>query len=188
MKARGVLASILFIGWFGMAPTVTLGCCHHGNHCDDCDTYHGSFSDDCCQHEQGSGHCQWTASGAVGDLRTAEGRIAEIEYLPGATPDSGMVEVHLQIAGQSQLIRLAPVGLPEAERARFKGRRYADRQGIPCDGNGGRPLGSHRNPQGRKDLVLTRLARPASLVGCDSRLKGRSPLGRPPNFPGRSDT
>jgi hypothetical protein len=43
-------------------------------------------------------------------LLTTEGKIAEIDYLPGATPDSGMVEVHLQAAGQSQLIRLAPVG------------------------------------------------------------------------------
>jgi hypothetical protein len=46
----------------------------------------------------------------VADLQTAEGRITEVVYLPGAAPDSGMVEVRLQSAGQSQLIRLAPVG------------------------------------------------------------------------------
>jgi hypothetical protein len=43
-------------------------------------------------------------------MGTAEGKITEVVYLPGATPDSGMVEIRLQSAGQSQLIRLAPVG------------------------------------------------------------------------------
>ena len=44
-------------------------------------------------------------------MRTAEGKITEVVYLPGTTADSGMVEVRLQSAGQNQLIRLAPVGL-----------------------------------------------------------------------------
>jgi F420-0:gamma-glutamyl ligase len=43
-------------------------------------------------------------------LQTAPGTITEVEYLPGATPDSSMVEIHLQSAGQSRLVRLAPVG------------------------------------------------------------------------------
>ena len=137
MKAQGVLASILFIGWFGMAPTAAPGCCHRGYHCDDCDSYHASNSDDCCQHGQGNSHCHWTASGAVADLQTAEGKIAEIEYLPGATPDSGMVEVHLQTVGQSQLIRLAPVGylkqsglvLREGDTLTVKGFRVAGMEG-----------------------------------------------------------
>jgi len=110
MKARGVLASILFIGWFGLAPAIALGCCHHGYHCADCDTYRGSCPDDCCNHGQWSGHGRRTAAGANGDLQTAEGKITEIEYLPGATPDSGMVEIQLETAGHVQRIRLAPVG------------------------------------------------------------------------------
>jgi len=161
MKARGVLASILFIGWFGMAPTVALGCCHHGYHCDDCDTYHGSYSDDCCQHEQGGGHGHWTASsGAVADLQTAEGKIAEIEYLPGATPDSGMVEVHLQTAEQSQLIRLAPVGylkqsglvLREGDTLTVKGFRVAGMEGdllVATDIHKGEKTLSLRDSRGR---------------------------------------
>jgi hypothetical protein len=43
-------------------------------------------------------------------MRAAEGKITEIVYLPGATPDSSMVEVRLQSTGQSQLVHLAPVG------------------------------------------------------------------------------
>ena len=110
MKRRGILASILFIGWFGVAPTVAASCCHHGDHCDDGGDYHDSYSDDCCHHGQGSGHCHWMASDATARLQAVEGKIAEIEYLPGATPESGMVEIQLQTAGQSRLIRLAPVG------------------------------------------------------------------------------
>ena len=86
MQTRVVLASILFIGWFGLAPMVALGSCHHGYHGDDCDTYQGSYSDDCCHHRQAGGHCRWTASAVAADLQTAEGKIVDIEYLPGATP------------------------------------------------------------------------------------------------------
>ena len=137
MKAGVFLASILFIGCFGMAPAVGLDCCHHGDHCDDCDTHHGAYSADCCRRGQGSGHWHGTASGASAHLQTTEGKIAEIEYLPGATPDSGMVEVHLQSAGPFQLIRLAPVGylkqsglvLREGDTLTVKGFRVAGMEG-----------------------------------------------------------
>ena len=43
-------------------------------------------------------------------MSTIEGKVTEVVYLPGATPDSGMVEVRLQSAGQTKLIRLAPSG------------------------------------------------------------------------------
>ncbi len=160
MKTRGVLASILFIVWFGMAPTTALGCCHHGNHCDDCNTYDGSCSDDCCQHGQGSGHCHWTASGAVADLQTAEGKITEINYLPGATPDGGLVEVRLQTSEQSQLIRLAPVGylkqsglvLREGDTLTVRGFRVAGMEGnllVATEIHNGEKTLSLRDSRGR---------------------------------------
>jgi hypothetical protein len=57
--------------------------------------------------------------------------------LPGATPDSAMVEVRLQSAGQSELIRLAPVGflkqsgllLKEGDSITVKGFRVAGMEG-----------------------------------------------------------
>jgi len=97
MKTRGVLASILFIVWFGMAPTTALGCCHHGNHCDDCNTYDGSCSDDCCQHGQGSGHCHWTASGAVADLQNA--RVAAVVSNDGTTASAIFARTHMRRNG-----------------------------------------------------------------------------------------
>jgi len=108
MKTCGVLAIVLMICWFGVGPAAAHDCCHHGQH--------GAGSDD-CNHDgdhggaQGSRHCcDWTPAVGATDLRTAEGKIAEIIYLPGTTPASGTVEVRLQSAGQSQLVRLAPVG------------------------------------------------------------------------------
>lgn len=109
MKTRGVLAIILLTCWFGIVPAAAHDCCHHGQHYADCN--------DCnhdCDHvgTQGSRHCcAWTPSSGATDMRTVEGKITEVVYLPGATADSGMVEVRLQSAGQNQLIRLAPVGL-----------------------------------------------------------------------------
>jgi hypothetical protein len=36
MKTRGVLATVLFIGWFGVAPAAAHDCCHHDQHYADC--------------------------------------------------------------------------------------------------------------------------------------------------------
>jgi len=138
MKIRAVIVSFLFVGWFGLASPLALGCCHHGGHCDDCDTHHGSYSDDCCPHGQRSGHCHRTPSGTSTELQTAEGKITEIEYLAGATSDSGIVEIQLQTAGQSQMIGLAPVGylrqsglaLREGDTLSIKGFRVAGREGA----------------------------------------------------------
>ncbi len=43
-------------------------------------------------------------------LQTVEGKITEVVYLPGAAPESAMVEVRLQSGGQTTLIKLAPSG------------------------------------------------------------------------------
>ena len=154
MKVRGVLASILFIGWFGIAPTVALGCCHHGCHCDGCDTYHNSYSDDCCNRGQGSGHCHWTSSGVAADTQTAEGRVAEIEYLPGATPDSGMVEIHLQSAGHALLVRLAPVGYLKQSGLVIREGDMLTVKGFPVSGMDGDLLLATEIHRGEKTLPL----------------------------------
>jgi hypothetical protein len=107
MKMRSVLAIILFTCWFGAVPAFAHDCCHH--HCN-----YGNNNDcnhDCNHNVQGNRHCcPWAPTGGPTDLRTSERKITEVDYLPGATADSGMVEVRLQSAGQSELIRLAPVG------------------------------------------------------------------------------
>ena len=93
-------------------------------------------------------------------MRTAEGKITEVVYLPGATPDGGMVEVRLQSAGQSQLIRLAPVGflkqsgllLREGDTVIVKGFPVAGMEGdllIATELRKGEKTLSLRDPRGR---------------------------------------
>ena len=104
MKTRQFLAIILVACWFSVAPAFGHDCCHHGYHCGDNDS-------DCCPNGQRQDHCRkGAAPSGVADLQTVEGKISEVVYLPGATPGSSMVELRLQSAGQSQLVRLAPAG------------------------------------------------------------------------------
>ena len=70
-------------------------------------------------------------------MQNLEGKISEIVYLPGATPDTGVVEVRMQAAGQNKLIRLAPCGflnqsgldLKEGDEVSLKGFRVAGTDG-----------------------------------------------------------
>ena len=162
MKTRGVLAIILITCWFGVVPAAAHDCCHHDQHYADCN--------DCnhdCDHggAQGSRHCcDWTPSGGATDLRTAEGKITEVVYLPGATPDGGMVEVRLQSAGQIPTDPPCAGGIPETERSAFERGRHRNRERIPRCRDGGRPPGCDGTPQRRKDPVLTRPAWTTGLV------------------------
>ena len=44
------------------------------------------------------------------NLRPLEGKIVEVIYLPGMTPESGMVDVRVQTGSGVNLVRLAPSG------------------------------------------------------------------------------
>lgn len=146
MKMRGVIALILFIGWFGLLPAAAHDCCHHGNHCD---------NGDCCHHGQASGHCcDRASSNSVADLRTAEGKITEVVYLPGATPDASMVELHLQSAGQSQLVRLAPVGFLKQSGLLLREGDTVSVKGFPVAGMEGDLLVATELRKGEKALSL----------------------------------
>lgn len=104
------LPSFLIIAWFAVAPAAAYGCCHHNHHCGDCADC-DDCAHDCYQGAQGYGHCGALApSSGTADLQTAQGKLAEVDYLPGQAADSGIVEFRLQSAGQTQLIRLAPAG------------------------------------------------------------------------------
>jgi hypothetical protein len=151
MKTRGVLAIILITCWFGVVPAAAHDCCHHGNHCADCGEYNG----DCCQKGQGGSHCHgWAPSSGVVDLQTSEGKITEVVYLPGATPDSSMVEVHLQSAGQSQLVRLAPVGFLKQSGLLLREGDTITVKGFPVAGMEGDLLVATELHKGEKTLSL----------------------------------
>jgi hypothetical protein len=72
-------------------------CCHHGHDCGD-----GQY----CGHPCG----QTSTAASAASLQSLEGRIAEIIYLPGATPDAALVDLRLQTTTGIHLVRLAPAG------------------------------------------------------------------------------
>ena len=103
MKWTAIPGAIVMLCCFGAVPAAGHDCAHHGYHstCWDCD-HQGSPAN---RPSLGS-----VPSGTPANLQTLEGRIVEVVYLPGATADSGMVEIKVQSAGQATLVRLAPSG------------------------------------------------------------------------------
>jgi len=71
------------------------------------------------------------------NVETLDGKVAEVVYLPGSTPTSGMVEIRVQSASEANLIRLAPSGflkqsgllLREGDSVSVKGFRVAGMEG-----------------------------------------------------------
>jgi hypothetical protein len=72
-----------------------------------------------------------------GQWETLEGKIAEVIYLPGATPEAALVEVRLQHGKQTIVARLAPtdflkrseVALKEGDSLSLTGYRVAGFEG-----------------------------------------------------------
>ena len=93
------------VGFFGVAPLIGHDCDHHAHHYDDCGD---------CDHHYYSGpqarRQGWDSQGTTETLQTLQGKIVEVIYLPGSAADNGMVEIRVQSAGQTKLIRLAPSG------------------------------------------------------------------------------
>lgn len=87
-------------------------------------------------------------------MRTVEGRITEVVYLPGATPDSGLVEVNMQSAGQTQLIRLAPAGFLRQSGLLLREGDTVIVKGFPVAGMEGDLLVATELHKGDKTLSL----------------------------------
>ena len=134
MKKHGTFGIIAFICCLSAVPALGHDCGRHDHHCGDCcegyrDSCHGSQAD---RNSTGV-----APSSGVANLQNLDGKISEIDYLPGSTPDTGMVEVRMQSAGQSELISLAPCGflklsglhLKEGDTVTLKGFRVAGMQG-----------------------------------------------------------
>lgn len=134
MKSFGILVVIASFSWFGAVPAAGQGCCHHDHHDGDC------WDGDHCWHQGSTAGRPFRGSGpssSTANVQTVEGKIAEVVYLPGATADSGMVEIRLQSGGQTNLIRLAPSGflkqsglvLREGDTVNVKGFAVAGMEG-----------------------------------------------------------
>jgi hypothetical protein len=104
---------LLFIGIGALAYAVSsgsafaCGCCHHAcgygyYGCDHC----GSRVDS----QTGAQSKEDGPTAGIVKLKTLEGKIVKVIYLPGMTPESGMVDIRVQTSGTATLIRLAPSG------------------------------------------------------------------------------
>lgn len=126
MKRFGWIGTVSLFCWFGIQTAGAHDCDHHGHY----------YQDDCHGYDRVYDHSYSSPSGTA-DLRTLEGRIGEVVYLPGPTPDSGMVEIRVVSGNQTTLVRLAPSGflkqsgmtLREGESVTVKGFSVAGMEG-----------------------------------------------------------
>lgn len=95
---------------------------HHGNcgprtsFCDGC----SSREHDCYGCGAASTGNRWRDSASAANFETLEGKIAEIVYLAGATPESGLVELRLLSAGVRIPVRLGPSGFLKQQQLTLK--------------------------------------------------------------------
>ena len=109
MYRLGFLGALSVFCWLAAGSAAAHDCDHHGHH-------YYYYYDDCWgngpnyRQDNGRQYTNGPTPAAVMDQRTFEGRIAEVVYLPGATPETAMVEIRLQAGSQTTLVRLAPSG------------------------------------------------------------------------------
>jgi hypothetical protein len=132
MKPHVIFGTIVLIAGLSGVPAAAQ-CCHHGHHCgdyDDCDHH--------CYSTSSSGRSDsWVPFSKAAASEAAEGKIIEVIYLPGATEDSGMVEIRFETSGQTRVVRLAPSGflkqggllLREGDTVKVKGYPVAGMDG-----------------------------------------------------------
>jgi hypothetical protein len=114
MKSIGLLCALMAIGWSGAMPLSGHGCDHHQRHysevCRDCDH----------QVRRSAPYRDSLQSVRPLDVRTIEGTISEVIYLPRNGPENTMVEIRLQSAGESTIVRLGPTSFLRTGGMRLK--------------------------------------------------------------------
>lgn len=144
--SKGVGVTAILCG-LGCLPIAAQDCGHHQHHYDDgwnCDRHWRSNS-------------QGTAGGSTrydGNVQTVQGRIDEIVYLPGTTPDIGMVELQLTDSGQTTRIQLAPVGFLKRSGLILKEGDTVTVKGLPVSGFQGDLIVTTTLQKGDKSLAL----------------------------------
>ena len=107
MKLLGVFGLGLLCSWLGPVPVAAHDCDRHayqhsnGYNCD----HQGVYCNQRGTRPRGS-----QTPGNTVSTQTIEGKVTEVVYLPGATPETANVEVRLQSGAQTYLVRLAPAG------------------------------------------------------------------------------
>ena len=168
MRLRFVLGIVFLVARLSGVPAAAQCCHHHGHHCGDC-----ADCNDCDHHcystSQSSRSDNWAPSTKATVSETTEGKIAEVNCPPGATEDSGMVEIHVQTAGQAGVVRLGPLSflkqsglvLREGDTVKVKAYPVASMEGAvrhPGSGlsrygyRGGPRLNQDQSPRQRGEL------------------------------------
>lgn len=132
MNSRIIFATIFLIACLSGVPAAAQ-CCHHGHHCEDYD----GCDHHCYSSSPSSRSDSWVPTTKTAASEAREGKVVEVIYLPGATEDSGMVEIRLQTAGQARVVQLAPSGflkqggliLREGDTVKIKGYPVASMDG-----------------------------------------------------------
>jgi hypothetical protein len=151
MNVHRILGITALVSCLSVIPATGHDCCHRDHHCDD--YYDGNYY--CCHGSQTNRYSGPASSynGAT-DLQTIDGKIAEIIYLPGATPDSGTVEVRLQSGAQNELVRLAPAGFLKQSGMLLREGDTVALKGFPVAGMEGDLIVATEIHKGDKRLPL----------------------------------
>ncbi len=150
MKRFEYLGVIILFCWFGVESAFAHDSCHYGHHYDD-----GCWSSN---HNYRSSNDRQSlgvvSPNATADRRMVEGKITELVYLPGATPESGMVEVRLQSGAGIALVRLAPAGYLRQSGMLLREGETITVKGFPVAGLEGDLIVATEIHQGDKSLNL----------------------------------
>ncbi len=148
MKLAVLFSAGALLSGLGSGPALAHHCGHH-----DCD--YGR--DHSCDHSRGQVNAAPPSRGGPADwsvnLKSLEGKIVEIIYLPGATPETGMVELRVRTAVGANLVRLAPAGFLKQSGLRLEEGDSVTLKAFPVSGMKGDLLvatevdGSGRNIQ-----------------------------------------
>ena len=147
MKVLGIVGIISAFGFFAATPAMGHDCHHdhHGSDCSDC----GHYSS-----QSPTGNRGIRVPGGTVALQTLEGKIAEVVYLPGATEDTGLVEIRLQSSTESRLIRLAPTGFLKERGLLLKEGEVVTVRGFRVNGMEGDLLVATELRKGEKTVPL----------------------------------
>jgi translation initiation factor IF-1 len=94
---------------------------------------------------------RWSAA----NIQTLTGKVVEVVYLPGPSPDAAMVELRLQEgSGKPQLVRLAPSGYLKDNGLRIREGDTVTVKGYPVSAMEGELLVATQVQKGEKTLTL----------------------------------
>ncbi len=109
MKIIAKLGLILLLWFLNLTPVSAHCWGHHGDCCRSGNDM-GTCADCTWRYTPPCQNGHFVAQGSVQNLETIKGKVAEVNYLPGAGASSAMVEIQLQGDAPTTPVRLGPTG------------------------------------------------------------------------------